>query len=33
MDVKTMFLHGDLYEEIYMKQIEEFTIKGKKELA
>jgi hypothetical protein len=33
MDVKTMFLHGDLEEEIYMKQPEGFTVKGKKELV
>ena len=33
MDVKTMFLHGDLDEEIYMKQPEGFTIKDKKELV
>ena len=33
MDVKTMFLHGDLDEEIYMKQHEGFTIKVKKELV
>ena len=33
MDVKTTFLHGDLDEEIYMKQLEGFTIKGKKELV
>ena len=33
MDVKTTFLHGDLEEEIYMKQPEVFTVKGKKELV
>ena len=33
MDVKTTFLHGDLEEEIYMKQHEGFTVKGKKELV
>ena len=33
MDVKTTFLHGDLDEEIYMKQHEGFTVKGKKELV
>ena len=32
MDVKTTFLHGDLDEEIYMKQPEGFTVKDKKEL-
>eukprot|EP00253_Pinus_taeda_P034904 PITA_34904 len=32
MDVKTTFLHGDLEEEIYMKQPKAFTMKGKKEL-
>eukprot|EP00253_Pinus_taeda_P015211 PITA_15211 len=31
MDVKTTFLHGDLEEEIYMKQPEGFAVKGKKE--
>jgi hypothetical protein len=31
MDVKTTFLHGDLEEEIYMKQPEGFVVKGKKE--
>jgi hypothetical protein len=30
--VKTTFLHGDLEEEIYMKQLEGFVMKGKKEL-
>lgn len=33
MDVKTTFLHGDLEEEIYMKQPEGFAAKGKKELV
>ena len=33
MDVKTTFLHGDLEEEIYMKQPEGFAVKGKKELV
>eukprot|EP00253_Pinus_taeda_P003596 PITA_03596 len=33
MDVKTTFLHGDLEEEIYMKQPEGFVVKGKKELC
>ena len=33
MDVKTTFLHGDLEEEIYMKQLEGFIVKGKKELV
>eukprot|EP00253_Pinus_taeda_P030627 PITA_30627 len=32
MDVKTTFIHGDLEEEIYMKQPEDFIVKGKKEL-
>jgi hypothetical protein len=31
MDVKTMFLHGDLEEEIYMKQPKGFAVKGNKE--
>jgi hypothetical protein len=33
MDVKKTFLHGDLEEEIYMKQPEGFVVKGKKELV
>ena len=33
MDVKTSFLHGDMDEEIYMKQPKGFSVKGKKELV
>ena len=29
MDVKTVFLHGDLEEEIYMEQPEGFKVDGK----
>jgi hypothetical protein len=33
MDVKTTFLHADLEEEIYMKYLEGFVVKGKKDLV
>ena len=33
MDVKTTFLHGDLDEEIFMKQPEGYAVKGNKELV
>ena len=33
LDVKTVFLHSDLEEEIYMEQPKGFTIKGKKHLV
>ena len=33
MDEKTAFLHGDLDEEIYMRQPEGFEVKGRKELV
>jgi hypothetical protein len=33
MDLKTTFLHGDLEEEIYMRQLEGFVVKGKKEMV
>eukprot|EP00253_Pinus_taeda_P034183 PITA_34183 len=33
MDVKTTFLHRDLEEEIYMKKLEGFAVKDKKELV
>jgi hypothetical protein len=33
MDVKTMFLHGDLEEQIYMKQPKGFVVKGNKEFV
>jgi hypothetical protein len=32
-DVKTTFLHGDMEEEIYMKQSEGFVVKGNKKLV
>ena len=31
MDVKTIFLYGDLNEEIYMKQAKVFVMKGKED--
>ena len=33
MDVKTAFLHGDLYEDIYIQQPEGFVEKGKENLV
>jgi Reverse transcriptase (RNA-dependent DNA polymerase) len=33
MDVKTVFLNGDLHEEIYMKQPEGFVVKGKEHMG
>jgi hypothetical protein len=33
MDVKTTFLNGDLYENIYMSQPKNFVIKGKENLG
>ena len=29
MDVKTIFLHGDFDEEIYMEKLEVYEVKGK----
>lgn len=33
MDSKTIFLHGDLEEDIYIKKLEGFIVKGDKELV
>jgi hypothetical protein len=33
LDAKTVFLHGDLDEEIYMEQPEGFTTKGNEHLV
>jgi hypothetical protein len=32
MDIKTVFLNGDLQESVYMAQPEGFTIEGKKHM-
>ena len=33
LDVKTMFLHNNLKEEVYMQQLEGFVKKGKENLV
>jgi len=33
MDVKTTFLHEDLEEDFYMKQLEGYIVKGNKEIV
>lgn len=33
MDVKSAFLNGDLTEDVYMKQLEEYEIAGKTTLV
>ena len=33
LDVKSAFLHGDLDEEIFMEQLEDFNVKGKKNMV
>ncbi|XP_020243504.1 uncharacterized protein LOC109821755 [Asparagus officinalis] len=32
LDVKTIFIHGDLEEKIYMEQLEGFKVKGKEHM-
>ena len=33
LDVKTIFLHGNLEEDIYMIQLEEFIVQGQENLV
>ena len=33
LDVKTAFLHGELEEKIYMRQLEGFAVPGKEQLV
>jgi hypothetical protein len=33
MDVKTVFLNGDLHETIFMAQLEGFVVKGKEHMG
>ena len=33
MDVKTIFLHGDLKKKIYMNQLHRFQVQGKEKMV
>ena len=33
MDVKTVFLNGDLYESVYMAQTKSFVMEGKERIG